>query len=180
MAAIPAPEQSWLSAASNTHLYRNPQREQIFRNPSNLNELQLVCHVHLHVSIKLRLSAIMGRHDVRNSLTRAVGAARFFHKAISNKRHSSRPHSFRPWAGGSTDILIECSAIYTLRCPFMARITSREKKRFVSQGFCHCARPSLRFSGTRRFVICFDQPFQYSNGRNFPLLKFYDFKLTNK
>ena len=32
-----------------------------YRNPSNLNELQLVCHVHLHVSIKLRLSAIMGK-----------------------------------------------------------------------------------------------------------------------
>ena len=30
-----------------------------------------------------------------------------------------------------------------------------DNERFVSHGFCHCARPSLRFSGTRRFVICF-------------------------
>ena len=33
----------------------------------------------------------------------------------------------------------------------MARITSRDNKRFVSHRFCHCARPSLRCSGTRRF-----------------------------
>ena len=52
-------------------------------------------------------------------------------------------------------ICIECSAVYTLLCLFMARITSRDNKRFVSHGFCHCARPSFRFSGTRRFVICF-------------------------
>ena len=32
---------------------------------------------------------------------------------------------------------------YTLRCIFIARISSRENKRFVSLGFCHCARPSL-------------------------------------
>ena len=65
-------------------------------------------------------------------------------------RHGSR-HSSRPWAGRSTDIRIERSAVYTLRCLFMARITSRDNKRFVSHGFCHCARPSLRFSGTSRF-----------------------------
>ena len=59
------------------------------------------------------------------------------------------------WAGRSTDIRIECSAVYTLRCLYMAQITSRDSKRFVSHGFCHCARPSLRFSGTRRFVMCF-------------------------
>ena len=64
-------------------------------------------------------------------------------------------HSSLPRAGRSTDIRIECSAVYTLRCLYMARITSRDNKRFVSHGFCHCARPSLRFSGTRRFVICF-------------------------
>ena len=28
-------------------------------------------------------------------------------------------------------------------------------KRFVSHGFCHCARSSLRCSGTPRFAICF-------------------------
>ena len=33
----------------------------------------------------------------------------------------------------------------------MTRITSRDNKRFVSHRFCHCARPSLRCSGTRRF-----------------------------
>ena len=57
----------------------------------------------------------------------------------------------------STDIRIECSAAsaYTLRCIFMARITSRDYKRFVSHGFSHCARPSLCCRGTRRFVICF-------------------------
>ena len=33
-------------------------------------------------------------------------------------------HSSRPWAGRLTDIRIECSAVYTLRCLFMARITS--------------------------------------------------------
>ena len=45
---------------------------------------------------------------------------------------------------------------YTLRCLYKARITSTDNKRFVTHGFCHCARPSLRFSGTRRFVIiCF-------------------------
>ena len=38
-------------------------------------------------------------------------------------------------------IRIECSAVYTLRCLFMARITNRENKRFVSHGFCRCARP---------------------------------------
>ena len=69
-------------------------------------------------------------------------------------------YSSRPRAGRSTDIprqvRIECSAVYTLRCLYMARITSRENnKRFVSHGFCHRARPSLRFSGTRRFVVCF-------------------------
>ena len=59
-----------------------------------------------------------------------------------------------PGPGGQ---LIECSAVYTLRCIFMDRTTSRDNKRFVSHGFCHCARPSLLCSGTRRFVfvICF-------------------------
>ena len=47
-------------------------------------------------------------------------------------RHSSRPRR----AGRSTDILIECSAVYTLRCTFMARIT-KDNKRFVLYGFCH-------------------------------------------
>ena len=38
----------------------------------------------------------------------------------------------------------------------MARITSRDDKRFVSHGFCHrAARPSLRFSGTRTYISCF-------------------------
>ena len=32
----------------------------------------------------------------------------------------------RPWAGRSTDIRIEFSAVYTLRSLFMARITSRD------------------------------------------------------
>ena len=36
-------------------------------------------------------------------------------------------HSSRPRAGRSTDIRIECSAVYTLRCLYMARITSREE-----------------------------------------------------
>ena len=49
-------------------------------------------------------------------------------------------HSSRSWAGRSTDIRIECSVVYTLRCLYMARITSRDYKRFVSHGFCHCAR----------------------------------------
>ena len=38
----------------------------------------------------------------------------------------------RPWAGRPTDIRIECSAVYTLRCLFIARITSRDNKRFAS------------------------------------------------
>ena len=42
-----------------------------------------------------------------------------------------------------------------LAVSIMARITSRDNKHFVSHGFCHRARPSLRFRGTRRFVICF-------------------------
>ena len=57
-------------------------------------------------------------------------------------------HSSRPGTGRSTDIRIECSAatclcglscgrggqFYTLRCIFMARITSRDYERFVSHG----------------------------------------------
>ena len=81
--------------------------------------------------------------------------------AVAPDRHSAAAervdhHSSRPLAGPgrSTDIRI-CSAVYTLRCLYMARITSRDNKRFVSHGFCHCARPSLRFSRKRRFVICF-------------------------
>ena len=47
---------------------------------------------------------------------------------------------------------------YTLRSTiFMAQVTIRENKRFVSYGFPgrHCARSSLRCSGTRRIVIYF-------------------------
>ena len=60
------------------------------------------------------------------------------------KRFSPGPMYQSRWAGMSTDIRIECSAVYTLRSLFMAR--SRDNKRFVSYGLCHCARPSLHFS----------------------------------
>ena len=63
-------------------------------------------------------------------------------------------HSSRPWAGRSTDIRIECSAVYTLRYLFMARITSRDNKRFSMDPAIVAPRPSLPFRGTRRFVIC--------------------------
>ena len=43
--------------------------------------------------------------------------------------------------------------LYTLRCIFAARDTSRDNKRLVSDGFFHCARSSLCCSGTRGFVI---------------------------
>ena len=46
---------------------------------------------------------------------------------VSVRSSSSTSHHIsRPWAGRSTDIRVECSAVYTLRCIFMARITSRE------------------------------------------------------
>ena len=77
-------------------------------------------------------------------------------------------HRFRPRGGRSTNIRIECSSVYTLRCIFMARITSRDNKRFVSHGFCHCARPSLCCSGTRRFVICFAIGIMISGYRSKP------------
>ena len=48
---------------------------------------------------------------------------------------------------------------YSLRCIFVTRITNRDNIRFVSHRFCHCARPSLRCSGTRRYVICLTPPF---------------------
>ena len=40
----------------------------------------------------------------------------------------------------------EVNGVYTLRCLYIARITSRDNERYVSHGFCHCARPSLGFS----------------------------------
>ena len=84
-----------------------------------------------------------------------VPDARSWFMIASSSSSQRIRHSFRPRAGRSTDIRIECSAVYTLRCLYMARITSRDNKRFVLHGFFHCARPSLRFSGTRRFVVCF-------------------------
>ena len=86
-------------------------------------------------------------------------AAKAVSAAFAAERHSTRPGARR-----STDIRIECSAeaclcclfrgcrglqLYTWRCTFMARVTSAENKRFVSHGFCHCARRSLHCSGTR-------------------------------
>ena len=50
---------------------------------------------------------------------------------------ASQSLSSRPRAGRSTDIRIECSAVNTFQCIFMARITGRDNKRFVSYGFCH-------------------------------------------
>ena len=45
--------------------------------------------------------------------------------------------------------------LYTLRCIFAARDTTRDNKRLVSDGFFHCAQSSLCCSGTRGFVISF-------------------------
>ena len=42
-----------------------------------------------------------------------------------------RRHSSRPWAGRSADIRTECSAVYTLRCLYMARIMSRDTFRIA-------------------------------------------------
>ena len=44
-------------------------------------------------------------------------------------------------------------AVYSLRCIFMSQITSRDTKRFVSHGFCHCAWRSLRCSGTPSVLV---------------------------
>ena len=42
------------------------------------------------------------------------------HELAASGRHER--HSSLPWAGRSTVIRIECSAVYTLRCIFMARM----------------------------------------------------------
>ena len=45
--------------------------------------------------------------------------------------------------------------LYTLRCIFIIRVTSRDYKRLVSHGFRHHAQWSLCQSGTHRYYICF-------------------------
>ena len=114
----------------------------------------------------LRLSLVGGSSQLLLSERRSLACPQVGTKTPA----SAARHSSRPWAGRLTAIRIECSAVYTLRCLHMARIMSRDNKRFVPHRFflpidCHCALSSLRCNRTHRFVICFGGPdFQASPG----------------
>ena len=74
-----------------------------------------------------------GRVAVTNDYSRARGHGELLELL------RQRLVSLWPRARRSTDIRVDCSAVYG---------SNHEQ---VSHGFCHCARPSTRCSGTRRF-----------------------------
>ena len=89
------------------------------------------------------------------SFSRLGASASFSRLGASGSSQLPAPARGRQVNGHS--YRMSSSAVLHLAVLFMARITSRENKRFVPHGFCHCARKSLRYSGlgTRRhgFVI---------------------------
>ena len=84
------------------------------------------------------------RHSSSGSQTFAIKKLLTVTGALAKGQYHYAVSSWPSAAGGSTDIRVECSAVYNLRCIFMARITRRDNKFFVSHGLCHCAQPSLR------------------------------------
>ena len=52
-------------------------------------------------------------------------------------------------------LLMRASGFFSWSPRFVARVKSRDNRRFVSHGFCHCVRSSRSGIGTRRFVACF-------------------------